>query len=154
MFSFQILTQFSSLSLLCLRSYLFYSAGKCVAVTMFRDSRGGVGALATERSFRLVPLVVVVATLCAISFYLGNLYNNEKSIIDEIKSEEQVSEKSGNCVENIKVDPFPECNITLQDHTPCTDPKVNIVPIFQFEFARSCSRNGVPEDFTIRLFQS
>lgn len=98
---------------------------------MFKDSRGGGGAFATERSFRLVPLVVVVATLCGISFYLGNLYNTEKSTIsEEIKSEEQVSEKSANCLQNIKVDPFPECNITLQDHTPCTDPKVNTLDLF------------------------
>lgn len=121
---------------------------------MFKDSRGGGGAFATERSFRLVPLVVVVATLCAISFYLGNLYNTEKSIIDEIKSEEQVSEKSGNCLENIKVDPFSECNITLQDHTPCTDPKVNVMAIFQFEVAIICFRNGVTQHFKMRQFQS
>jgi hypothetical protein len=122
---------------------------------MFKDSRGGGGAFATERSFRLVPLVVVVATLCAISFYLGNLYNTEKStIIDEIKSEEQVSERSGNCLENIKVDPFPECNITLQDYTPCTDPKVNILAVFQFEVAVLCFRNGVTRHVKLRHFLS
>jgi hypothetical protein len=105
---------------------------------MFKDSRGGGGAFATERSFRLVPLVVVVATLCAISFYLGN----------------QVSERSGNCLENIKVDPFPECNITFQDYTPCTDPKVNILAVFQFEVAVLCFRNGVTRHVKLRHFLS
>ncbi|XP_024372728.1 probable methyltransferase PMT21 [Physcomitrium patens] len=91
---------------------------------MFKAYRVGGTAFATERSFRLVPLVVAVATLCGISFYLGNLYSTEKSNIDDvIKSEEQVSGRSGNCFQVNKVDPFPECNITLQDHTPCTDPK-------------------------------
>jgi len=106
---------------------------------MFKDTRGGGGAFATERSFRLVPLVVVVATLCSISFYLGNLYNSEKvTLVDQIKAEEQVSEKSGDCLQNLKVEPFSECNITLQDHTPCTDPKVN-TPQTVFVNSKSCS---------------
>lgn len=91
--------------------------------TMMSHSRGG--AFATERSFRLVPLVLVVASLCILSFYMGNLYDSAKSnISEEIKVGEQVKEKSGNCLQTMKQDPFPECNITLQDMTPCTDPKV------------------------------
>lgn len=88
---------------------------------MFRDARGS--GFATERSFRLVPLVAVVALLCSISFYLGNLYSGENaSLINNIKTGEQVAERGG-CLDTLKVEPFPECNITLQDHTPCTDPK-------------------------------
>lgn len=101
-------------------------------IKMMKDLRPGV--FATERKMHLLPLVIVITLLCGLSFYIGTIYYSERSSFSElIKGGESVPEKSGDCQLTIKQEPFPVCNISLQDNTPCSDPKVNhktFTPLF------------------------
>ncbi|CAK9266433.1 unnamed protein product [Sphagnum jensenii] len=95
---------------------------------MMRELRSGL--YATERKIRLLPLVLVVAVLCGLSFYLGNIFDSEKTklsseVINKEADDEVTSSLSkSDCLQPaLKVEPFPECSINLQDNTPCSDPK-------------------------------
>lgn len=66
----------------------------------------------------MVSMIVMVLTLCAVSFYLGGAYYG----IPENGDGSVVFDRAG-CIPLQKVEPFPECNLTTQDVTPCTDPK-------------------------------
>jgi hypothetical protein len=73
----------------------------------------------------------VVAVLCGLSFYLGNIFDSEKTklsseVINKEADDEVTSSLSrSDCLQPaLKVEPFPECSINLQDNTPCSDPKV------------------------------
>lgn len=73
----------------------------------------------------LMPLAIMVLALCAISFYLGGaFYSTSDTVIGDKADRQAVSEKVG-CTPLSRIEAFPECNITTQDITPCTDPKVS-----------------------------
>lgn len=82
-----------------------------------------------ERRSRLLPLFLIVSSLCAVSFYLGGAFCSEKKTIDETHQSLAASDKAG-CSAVIKQAPFESCNITMQDYTPCTDPVVS--QLFRF----------------------
>jgi hypothetical protein len=122
---------------LCIVSHSCISTGvsqqewrvAAAVVTMMRELRSGL--YATERKIRLLPLVLVVAVLCGLSFYLGNIFDSEKTklsseVINKEADDEVTSSLSkSDCLQPaLKVEPFPECSINLQDNTPCSDPKV------------------------------
>eukprot|EP01018_Ginkgo_biloba_P003200 Gb_21032 [translate_table: standard] len=85
-----------------------------------RDSRS---VMYSGRTFRLVPNVLMVLSLCAVSFYLGGMYLSEK---DRLRVEDKASHlplKVSCEVAEVKPVTFNECSIAYQDYTPCTDPK-------------------------------
>lgn len=79
---------------------------------------GQFGAMAHRN---MVPYIAMVLALCAVSFYLGGAYYG---IPAENADGSVVVDRTG-CVPLMKVEPFPECNLTTQDMTPCTDPKAS-----------------------------
>jgi hypothetical protein len=105
---------------------------------MMRELRSGL--YATERKIRLLPLVLVVAVLCGLSFYLGNIFDSEKTklsseVINKEADDEVTSSLSkSDCLQPaLKVKPFSECSINLQDNTPCSDPKVKNYAYVKFK---------------------
>jgi len=79
------------------------------------------GAFGTGRS--IWSLALIVLGLCAVSFYLGGaFYSTQENILEENASGSAAAERTG-YIPIMKVEAFPVCNITLQDATPCQDPK-------------------------------
>jgi hypothetical protein len=75
---------------------------------------------------QLVPLTFMMLALCAISFYLGCAFSStpsEQVLVESVQTETSVAETT-DCIPIFKHVDFTPCNITLQDMTPCTDPKV------------------------------
>jgi hypothetical protein len=74
---------------------------------------------------QLVPLIFMMLALCAISFYLGCAFSStpsEQVLVESEQTETSVAETT-DCIPIFKHVDFTPCNITLQDMTPCTDPK-------------------------------
>lgn len=75
---------------------------------------------------QLVPLTFMMLALCGISFYLGCAFSStpsEQVLVESVQTETSVAETT-DCIPIFKHVDFTPCNITLQDMTPCTDPKV------------------------------
>jgi len=74
---------------------------------------------------QLVPLTFMMLALCGISFYLGCAFSStpsEQVLVESVQTESSVAETT-DCIPIFKHVDFTPCNITLQDMTPCTDPK-------------------------------
>ncbi|KAJ7528246.1 hypothetical protein O6H91_16G091300 [Diphasiastrum complanatum] len=89
-----------------------------------RDSKSSL--FLADKKRRIFPLIFMVISLCGLSFYLGGAFCWEKSrLLDENKGQNDASKvitRLG-CQSTFKQEPFPECNTTMQDSTPCTDPE-------------------------------
>lgn len=98
------------------------------------------GAFGTGRS--IWSLALMVLGLCAVSFYLGGaFYSTQENMLEENAGGSAAAERTG-CIPIMKVEAFPVCNITLQDSTPCQDPKVgHLVPL-----APKISPNSFPNE--------
>ncbi|EFJ21402.1 hypothetical protein SELMODRAFT_151943 [Selaginella moellendorffii] len=82
-----------------------------------------------KKQQRFVPLAFMVISLCAISFYLGGAFSSTKARVIQVTSGGPASKDpisiqltKADCSSAFKQEPFPECNITFQDVTPCTNP--------------------------------
>ncbi|KAH7301055.1 hypothetical protein KP509_23G010200 [Ceratopteris richardii] len=84
-----------------------------------KDKEGKIG-LSSEKMNKLLPPVLVLLSLCSLSFYMGGIFCGEKGAPQSSSSEITVA-LSG-CQPQTKFTKFVECNISLQDLTPCTDP--------------------------------
>ncbi|MCO5554911.1 hypothetical protein L7F22_008449 [Adiantum nelumboides] len=69
---------------------------------------------------KALPPVLVLLSLCSLSFYLGGIFCGDKGTQQSALSAADL--KVASCQPQLKVTEFKECNITLQDLTPCTDP--------------------------------
>ncbi|XP_057825609.2 probable methyltransferase PMT20 [Cryptomeria japonica] len=86
-----------------------------------RESKAG---MYPERSWRLVPLVLMFFSLCAVSFYLGGIYFTEKEKLKLVENETSQPFLAAKCaVASVKTVAFDECSFQYQDYTPCMDPK-------------------------------
>ena len=90
----------------------------------------------------MVSMIVMVLALCAVSFYLGGAYYG----IPENGDGSVVFDRAG-CIPLQKVEPFPECNLTTQDMTPCTDPKASLKSIALYCRRNSTVTNRLPDWF-------
>jgi hypothetical protein len=77
-----------------------------------------------EKMSKHIPRALILLSLCAFAFYLGGLFCTEKDGV-VINSYDEFS-VTKNCQPQVKPSNFQECNISLQDITPCTDPHVLI----------------------------
>eukprot|EP00246_Nothoceros_aenigmaticus_P005239 TRINITY_DN17148_c0_g1_i1.p1 TRINITY_DN17148_c0_g1~~TRINITY_DN17148_c0_g1_i1.p1 ORF type:complete len:606 (+),score=90.61 TRINITY_DN17148_c0_g1_i1:229-2046(+) len=77
-------------------------------------------AFLKEKKQRLVPLALMVMSLCALSFYLGGVFSSDRTGIRS--DDESVKAGGAGCTAVVKLDPLPACPLEQQDMTPCTDP--------------------------------
>ncbi|KAH7281048.1 hypothetical protein KP509_36G027200 [Ceratopteris richardii] len=82
----------------------------------------GFFSFSSEKKSRVVPPVLVLFSLCAISFYMGGLFcsTKDQQLLDLELHGTDI--KGDGCQSQIKVAEFKECNLTYQDLTPCMDP--------------------------------
>lgn len=78
-----------------------------------------------DKSFRAVPMVLMFIVLCGLSFYLGGIYSFEKNSFLSKVSMAAFMTRRETAVASLHIEPiaFPDCGISFQDYTPCTDPK-------------------------------
>eukprot|EP00250_Pteridium_aquilinum_P011629 c20206_g2_i1 orf=1-423(-) len=74
----------------------------------------------SEKMFKMLPPVLLVLSLVSISFYLGGIFCADRDTPQSAISGTDL--KVSGCQPQAKPTEFKECNITLQDLTPCTDP--------------------------------
>ncbi|KAH9320963.1 hypothetical protein KI387_015602 [Taxus chinensis] len=85
-----------------------------------KDFKAG---LHSDKSLRVVPVVLMLLSLCAISFYLGGMFCSQK---DRFLIEDEISHAAPtvSCsVAEETATTFEECGMEYQDYTPCTDPQ-------------------------------
>lgn len=85
-------------------------------------TRPGQYSLGVGRN--MLSMIVMVLALCAVSFYLGGAYYG----ISDTGNGSATLDRSS-CIPLQKVEAFPECNLTTQDMTPCTDPKASLASL-------------------------
>lgn len=96
-------------------------------VAMLKENQLKPTYFGLDKKTRVAPLALVVAALCLISFYLGGALKSEEGrVLVETFDGAEGSLKAG-CAPVVKQGPFQECNLTLTDYTPCTDPVVMTV---------------------------
>ena len=81
----------------------------------------------SEKMSKHLPPALILMSLCAFTFYLGGLFCAEKDITTVDQYDKVAVNK--NCQPQVNPSSFQECNISLQDLTPCTDPNVQIFPL-------------------------
>lgn len=79
-----------------------------------------------DRRSRVVPITIMFAVLCGVSFYLGGIFCSERNKIEVKDVTKVVSSPKESVVSplQLKATAFPECSSDYQDYTPCTDPRV------------------------------
>lgn len=79
-----------------------------------------------DKSSRVVPMTFMCIVLCGFSFYLGRIFCSEKNMyeVDNITGLVESTKETISGPPNVKFMEFPECDMSYQDYTPCTDPKV------------------------------
>ncbi|KAM7250520.1 hypothetical protein ACFE04_022403 [Oxalis oulophora] len=77
-----------------------------------------------DRGNRRVPLTLTIVAMCALSFYLGGIFNSDKDE-PEIKNVSQAVSTKESSISPLQVKSveFAECSADYQDYTPCTDPR-------------------------------
>lgn len=88
--------------------------------TVEMKERDGKFFQTSEKSSKLLPPLLAVLSLCCISFYFGGIFCAGK--VSQPGASSAVSSKAADCQSLAIITDFKECNITLQDLTPCTDP--------------------------------
>ncbi|CAM6085500.1 unnamed protein product [Calypogeia fissa] len=89
---------------------------------MMKENQPKTTYFGLDKKTRITPFALIVAALCLISFYLGGALKSEEGrVLVETYDGEVGSLKAG-CTSVLKQGPFKECNLTVQDYTPCTDP--------------------------------
>lgn len=78
-------------------------------------------AFLKDKKQRLVPLALMVMSLCALSFYLGGVFSSDRT---GTRDDDGVKAASAGCTAVVKLEPVPPCPLDQQDMTPCTDPRV------------------------------
>ena len=79
----------------------------------------------TEKMSKLFPPALLLLSLCGFSFYLGGMFCSQEDATRDQYNGVEVDKKFANCQFHVKpLANFKECNISLQDLTPCTDPHV------------------------------
>jgi len=80
-------------------------------------------AMYVDKSLRLVPIAVMLLSLCALSFYLGGIFCSEKNRF-VLEDKTSLAHLQVGCnIAEVKAKKFEECSSDYQDNTPCTDPK-------------------------------
>lgn len=82
--------------------------------------REGKFSFTSEKTSKILPPVLLVLSLCSFAFYLGGIFCADKDPQQSAISGTDL--KVAGCQPQAKITKFKECNITLQDLTPCTDP--------------------------------
>ena len=105
---------------------------------MSREKDGKV-ASSEHKMSKMLPLALMVFSMCSLFFYLGTIFCSDKDLGSwNIESRSAESNIESNCRPRIHVTDFEACNISLQDYTPCTDPTVRLHLIISSHLLHSC----------------
>lgn len=82
----------------------------------------------SDKKTRVVPLTILLAVLCGLSFYLGGIFCSGKDRFESVEVQDVAKSDAspkGSLASplQIKSVSFPECSSDYQDYTPCTDPR-------------------------------
>ncbi|XP_031502780.1 probable methyltransferase PMT21 [Nymphaea colorata] len=92
----------------------------------------------SDKKLKTVRLSLLVALLCALSFYFGGKFCSEKHrLFSHLSLASKPATEVALSSPQVKTSVFPECGIAFQDYTPCTDPtrwrKYNVQRLFHME---------------------
>ncbi|KAJ8504535.1 hypothetical protein OPV22_005421 [Ensete ventricosum] len=87
-----------------------------------KDSKS---AAYSDKSSRIIPMILMLIVLCGFSFYLGGIFysENNRFFKQNVAPAIQLRKHAVEAPRQIEPVEVPECSSDYQDYTPCTDPK-------------------------------